>query len=452
MKRVIQFLFLLALFFLISCAEVLPQEKLSQQQFPLGAFLGGGHKTDPLLYQSVSESGMKWVSQYAAENTNSLLQDFNLIAMNQANPQDYIAYYATAYYSKWNAEQNQLDLDKVGVKHKYGQMTTWITGQDTILCWSSLGLTSPADSVVYGPHYHQEKRYKRWYEGYDPYSSLTYTPRYKMALQYDPELVNPNEEVCKLTIRVRHAKLVNGDWTGEVPDDTLKGPYTLKVSDFPSDGSFKYFYLDDDTLWYQYPQEFWTNLSKGNYEYPLPGQIITYDDMGPMNGVEFLVNWLRDDDLCTLYIDEIEVYDNDGWNEYVQNPERVIDSIQTYTERFSNWANLKYWYSHDEPYTQDAYTPMHIVDSLVQSFGGSPVLSYFYPSWRITVNGDSQLVKYYNMVQPEKLMIDYYPMSAAYDVFRWEDLEVTRQQFQIAHPLQPGFWYAAQLKRLMEGR
>ncbi|MBK6915196.1 MAG: hypothetical protein IPH11_16600 [Ignavibacteriales bacterium] len=49
-------------------------------------------------------------------------------------------------------------------------------------------------------------------------------------------------------------------------------------------------------------------------------------------------------------------------------------------------------------------------------------------------------------------MIDFYPISADYDIVRWEDLESTRQQFQIAHSLQPGFWYAAQLKRLMEGR
>lgn len=438
MKRAIQFLFLLALFFFY--LDVFAQEQTSSQKFPLGAFLGSSHKTDPLLYQSFSEAGMNTVVQYADENTHNLLEDFELIASNQKDKTDYIAYYATAYYSKWNAEQNQLDLDKAGVKHKYGQIAEW--QGDT--CWSTIGLTSPADSLIYGPHYHQEKRYKRWYEGYNAYANLTYTPRYRMALQYNPELVNPDEEVCKLTIRVRHAKFVNGVWTGEVPNDTLKGPYTLKVSDFPSDGSFKYFYADDDTLWYQYPQEFWTSSSKGNYETPLPGQTITYNDMGPMNGVEFLVNWLRDDDLCTLYIDEIEVYDNDGWNRYVDDPISVIDTIASYTFQYSAWPNLKYWYSHDEPYSQDAYIPMHIVDSLVQSFGGSPLITEFYPYWNITVNGDSQLVKYYNTVKPEKLMIDYYPMSAAYNVVRWEDLESTRQQFQIAHSLQSGFWNVTQ--------
>ncbi|MBK7378274.1 MAG: T9SS type A sorting domain-containing protein [Ignavibacteriales bacterium] len=440
MKRAIQFLFPLALFFFH--LDVFAQEQPSSQKFPIGSFIGDGHDTDPQLYNSFIAAGMNTIAQYADENTKPFMTNLDVIALNQNNAQDYIFYYATSYYSKWNAEQNQLDLDKVGVKHKYGQMTTWITGQDTVLCWSSLGLTSPADSLVYGPHYHQEKRYKRWY--YDSYANLSYTPRYRMALQYDPELVNPNEEVCKLTIRVRHAKLVNGDWTGEVPDDTLKGPYTLKVSDFPSDGSFKYFYLDDDTLWYQYPEEFWTSSSKGNYETPLPGQTITYNDMGPMNGIEFLVDWLRDDNLCTLYMDEIEVYDNDGWNKYVDDPSAVSDTIQSYTQNYSDWSNLKYWYSHDEPYSQDAYLPMHIVDSLVQNAGGSPLITYFYPYWGITVNGDSQLVKYYNSVKPEKLMIDYYPMSETYDVVRWEDLESTREQFQIAHSLQPGFWYVGQ--------
>ena len=382
MKRLKQFLFLLALLFSVSSSSILSQEQPSTQQFPLGAFLGASHKTDPLLYQSFSESGMNTVIQYAEDNTHNLLEDFDLIASNQKDKSDYIAYYATAYYSKWNAEQNQLDLDKVGVKHKYGQPAKWQNDS----CWSTIGLTSPSDSLVYGPHYHQEKRYKRWYEGYDPYLSLTYTPRYRMALQYDPELVNPNEEVCKLTIRVRHAKFVNGIWTGEVPDDTLKGSYTLKVSDFPADGSFKYFYLEEGGLSYQYPQEFWTNLSKGNYEFPLPGQTITYDDMGPMNGVEFLVNWLRDDDLCTLYIDEIEVYDNDGWNKYILDPQTVLDNIQSYTQNYSDWSNLKYWYSHDKPYSQDAYVPMHIVDSLVRSVQGGLLITEFYPSWK-PVNG-----------------------------------------------------------------
>jgi hypothetical protein len=436
MKRAVQFLFLLALFFFH--LDVFAQEQPSPQKFPIGSFIGDGHNTDLQLYSSFIEAGMNTIAQYADENTKPFMTNLDVIALNQDNAQDYIFYYATSYYSKWNAEQNQLDLDKVGVKHKYGQPAKWQNDS----CWSTIGLTSPADSLVYGPHYHQEKRYKRWY--YDSYANLSYTPRYRMALQYDPELVNPNEEVCKLTIRVRHAKFVNGVYTDSVFNDTLKGPYTLKVSDFPSDGSFKYFYLDDGTLWYQYPEEFWTSSSKGNYETPLPGQIVTYNDMGPMNGIEFLVDWLRVDNLCTLYMDEIEVYDNDGWNEYIQNPERVIDSIQTYTERYSNWPNLKYWYSHDEPYTQDAYLPMHIVDSIVQDAGGSPLITYFYPYWDIMVNGDSQLVKYYNTVKPEKLMIDYYPMSATYDIVRWEDLESTRQQFQIAHSLQPGFWYVGQ--------
>lgn len=441
MKRAIQFLFLLALFFFR--LDVFAQELPGSQKFPIGSFIGAGHDTDPQLYSSFIATGMNTIAQYADENTKPFMTNLDVIALNQNNAQDYIFYYATCYYSKWESENVQTDKDKVGVKHKYGQMATWITGQDTLLCWSSLGLTSPADSLVYGPHYRQEKYYKRWYNDLTP----VYRTRFNMALDYTPETVNPNENVCVIKVKYRYAevlKFYNPPKDTFILHDTVFVQDTLKISDFNEDGLFKYFELPT----YAYPSKFGYG--------PVPEKVqiyndevdTSYTDSNGDNGIQFCVDWLRDNNLCTLYIDCAEVYDQDGWDEYLEptGHQQVLNNIQTYLQPYSDsdWPNLKYWYSHDEPYTQDAYTPMHIVDSLVQSFGGSPLITYFYPYWGITVNGDSQLVKYYNMVQPEKLMIDYYPMSAKYDIVRWEDLESTRQQFQIAHSLQPGFWYVGQ--------
>jgi hypothetical protein len=134
----------------------------------------------------------------------------------------------------------------------------------------------------------------------------------------------------------------------------------------------------------------------------------------------------------------------DGWNDFIDRPEETADLIKNYAQSYSGWSNIINWYAHDEPNSIDAYIPMHVVDSLVRNAGGAPLITEIYPNYRVLVNGDSQLVRYYNTAKPQTLMIDFYPVSKDFYPIRPFDLEATRNQFQISHSLQPGGWYIAQ--------
>ncbi len=420
-------------FSVLICTIQIPAQQGQQPppEFIIGAFLGRDTRTNQAVYNTFDSTGMNTVVQYAHDSTRSYLEDYNVIANNADRPQDWIQHYATGFYSKWEAEQDQTVDTLIGVKHKFGQLEEWLGKQ----CWSTKGLSSPADSLLYGPHYRREKEYQRWLYNSNPYyRRVYYNAKYRMAL-HNPYSVNPNEEVCRITARVRHAVLVNGVWTGHVVDDTLGVPITLKVSDFPQDGSFKEFLIVDYSYLPDYPER----LNESKLEIPSE-EDTAYTDSDGENGIEFLVEWLRDDTLCTLYVDYVEVYDDDGWDDYLSDPQTVIDNIQSYAQSYSGWDNIIYWFAHDEPYTIDAYIPMHTVDSLVRDVRGAPLITEFYPSWQVFVNNDSQLVRYYNMVQPRTLMIDFYPISKDYYPIRAFDLEATRNQFQICHTLQPGFF------------
>jgi hypothetical protein len=76
---------------------------------------------------------------------------------------------------------------------------------------------------------------------------------------------------------------------------------------------------------------------------------------------------------------------------------------------------------------------------------GIPIITEFYPYWTHDglINGEDFLQQWYDIAQPEKLMIDYYPFSPLYP-FRFLDAELLRLRFQKCYELQPGFWYSAQ--------
>ena len=431
-------------------ATISAQEQTSQE-FPIGAYFNSQTRTDPDYYNLFDSTGMDWIVQYAGSNTQGYVSPYNLMADNADASTDYIMYYSTAWYSKWEAEEDQEDINKVGVKHSAGEVANWIDGNDTVSCWSTTGIATTKNKIVYGPHYHQEKLYKRWW--YQPpesrYTRLKYIPRFRMALANRGNYLE-NDPICNIYVVVRHCWVDENNHWGENLDDTLKGPITLYASDFPSDSSFKDFYLGSpDSNWYQYRTEFRDN--------PYDNKISAPENLGRHwtdlyggQGVQFCVDWLRNDDKYTLYIDYIEVYDDEGWNEYLnpQTQNQVITNIQTYAQNFSDWSNLKYWMGHSEPFSIDAYTPIKTVDAIIDSaFTGGilpRLMTTFYPYWETLINNDVHLERYYNSVIPEKLMIDFYPFLAGYTSARFDDWEFFRQQLQIASELQPGFYYWAQ--------
>ena len=397
------------------------EESQKNSEFIIGAFFSreAGEKE----FKSFEKSGMNTVVCRADEETRKYISKYNVIANNADSKEDWIQHYATGFYTKWEAEENQKIKDAVGIKHKCGKEAIW----KNKLCWSSKDYSARSCSLMYGPHYKQEKRYKRWMYGCR--DCIDYTVSYRMALDYNSRL-NKNENVCRIKVVHRYARLLGSKF--DLIDEVL-AQKTLKVSDFPSDGSFKSFKLSP----YRYNLKF-TQNSVDKY---------TYKDRFGDNGIQYQVEWLRNDEQCTLYIDYVEVYDKEGKNFNSENSlqtTEAVRNIKSYVKKYSDWKNIKYWFANDEPSSLDAYTPMRLVDSLVRSEGGAPLITEFYPDWRITVNGDSQLVRYFNMAQPQKLMIDIYPFSPTKNPPVSSKLESLRQLFAIAHNLQPDFYYVGQ--------
>jgi hypothetical protein len=437
-----QIILALLLFTALAIAQELPP-----QEFIFGGTSFRTDKHSPDFYNKFSESGMNFLSQYADDISRGYLLGLDFEAVNGERLDEWIFYYSTAYYSKWETEEDQQTWDKVGVKHDTGSLANYLGRQ----CWSTEGLSSPACSLVYGPHYHQEKVYKRWpdkdkypeYQDYDRYD-LRYTPRFIMALT-NPYSVPDTQVVCRLYVVATYRE-ANPNPYGNDTDIVLK-ERTLRVYDFAPYDSFKTFYLGEivDTAWYQYPPEFRDPQDGSNKRENLPSEGIQYFDRWGGQGVQFCIDWLRNDDKCTLYIDYVEVYDNDGGNDFANDLSEVVDKIIDYAEDFpqSEWPNMKYWAGCDEPSSLDDYIPMKTVDSILDSIGAPRLLTTFYPWWEITVNKDTQLVRYYNTVHPEKLMIDFFPFVDFRDPAGFEDWETTRKMLQICSSLDSNFYYQA---------
>ena len=420
-------------FFLFSMIST-AQESKQNKEFYIGAKFGNEVAKIEETFNSYLECGFNSVWWGAYSDTKKYLDKLNgtFLAENGRSRKDYIHHYATGYYSNWEAEQDQVS-NRVGVKHQYGKNTTW----KGVKCWSTIGLSSPNDSLIYGPHYRQEKRYKRWLykePGWNRYE-VNYNVRFRMALNYIPGSVSQNEDVCIIKVVYRSVRQYPGGW--DPPEDKVFIQKTLKVKDFSRDGKFNYIYFDRT---YNYPEKFlipeWDNPPQSQY---------TYNDTEAGLGIQFRVDWLRKDKLCTLYVDNIEVYDDDGWDDVIKDPIGIVQKIKKYAASYSDWPYLKYWFVHDEPYSIDAFLPYHIVESIVMDTTNAQLITEFNPYWTHDgkINGEDFLQMWYDIAKPQKLMIDYYPFSPDYS-FRLDDIEALRLRFQKCHTLQPGFWYSAQ--------
>jgi hypothetical protein len=400
---------IILLLLLLNDITIAQEQSRPSEEFIIGTPIFHELSTNPDIFNSFVELGMNTIHQRADNDTKNLLDSYNLVAYNTKNEFEYIHYYSSAYYSKWEAEQNLTgeDTARVGFKHKGGQSAYWYDPElnDTVLCWSTEELSAPACSLMYGPHYRQDKLYKRWY-GYNNRYDLKYTPRFRMALDNHGG-ADLNEDVCVIKVVFRYKN----------PDDSLHYDTTfiartLKVGDFDTSGKFDDFYLNPIPLlgWYEYypgfilPEKF--TLIEGSQ------LAVNFIDWESYTGIQFWVDWLMDDTLCTLYIDYAEVYDNDGWNAYLQDPIGVSDSITAYAQSFSDWNNITYWGGTDEPYSIDCYTPIRIVDSLIQKVNPNvPLLVTFNPTWWHTfdVNGEDEVLPFYDRANLDKFRFNYLP-------------------------------------------
>ncbi|MBT8379150.1 MAG: hypothetical protein KJN64_07960 [Ignavibacteria bacterium] len=394
------------------------EETASDSQFPLGTFLRLSANSE-IGYAALKNSGLNTVIQYGNSNTFEWLKDFNVIAENTADPQDLINHYAMGYYTKWEAEESQQDEKRTGLLHSSGKSTQW----NNKSCWSTIGTRGKILKLVYGPHYRQDKKYRQHY-----YSNtfVNYTARFRLALDYNQNKTQSNESVCVIKVVYKYTELFKskpGTW--KVREKVLSAK-TLKINEFPENGNFENFEL---------------NYSYGNMLESKPSTS-NYLDKNENNGIQFQIDWL--DPEGELYLDHIEVFDSKIWKKFLNDPETESKRLKEYARRYFKYSNLKYWYACDEPNTIDSFTPLRMIDSLITSIGGPPVITEFYPPWDVNVNGDVFMKKYYEMVKPQQLMIDIYPISPNTNPSLQVRLESLRKVFALAHNQKPGFWYVAQ--------
>jgi hypothetical protein len=428
---------------------IIAQETPPTGEFPVGTQIGADHFMNPEMRDTLAAVGLNTLYNFAYDDRKTYLEDYNLIPQNDSSEYDRIYHYTTSFYSKWEAEENQTEEARVGVKHKAGTQAYWYDPElnENILCWSTEGLSAPACSLMYGPHYRQEKKYKRW-----GHPIVNYVVRFNMALS-NPQNVPGNEDVCKIKVVFRYK-----DMRDSLHYDVPFISRILKISDFNTDSSFKYIYFDENPnlRWYEYPDSLREPAKLDQIIEP-PAGTFSYVDYESYTGIQYWVEWLRNDNKCNLYIDYVELYDNDGWNEYIGNPTQTSYFIKSYADSFKTmgWNNIIYWSGVDEPSNIDTYTPVHIVDSLIRSYPvlAPPVGTVFNATWTADhkVNGEDQMVQYFNMAKPTKLHYSCNPCTQWNPVLTFDEVEWFRFNLQRASALDSNFWYNAQTHGLKTG-
>ncbi|GIV45435.1 MAG: hypothetical protein KatS3mg036_0253 [Ignavibacterium sp.] len=418
------------------------QEQPQNPDFTYGVF---SHLNTSWNYQNakayLDSAGFNYIIDGIIPDTTTALNQ-NLIGIKESSPQDYIGYYSKGYYSKWEAERNEFVFGRVGFKHPhkngtppylYGQVETHLGAK----CWATQrDIGHRVDSVLWGPHYHQDKKYD--YGFWDPNPKITYIASYRMAFSNIPQK-SQDDEVCKMKVTYSYRY-------GVFPDTHIVviplNEKLLRVRDFPADSSFRNF-----TISYQLPDGYIIR-DRRMPENIIPSADTLYEDDVVLSGIEFKLEWSG---IGKLYIDYVEVYDSTVWGQdFMMNPQQreiTVNRIKNMAQQYGNISKLKYWYVNDEPNSIDTYLPMRIVDSLLNTVTpGKNTITEIYPNWRGEFNGEHHLKQFVQVSNTKKLMIDHYPAytGQAY----WEGLDYFQNSLQWAWEAQPNFWYVAQAQAL----
>ena len=276
----------------------------------------------------------------------------------------WIYHYLTGYYSKWEAEENQNDLAEVGLKHQYGDTATW----KGVKCWSTKTISTSKDSVIYGPDYRQDKIYNRSFFRYMIDGVVSYIPRFSMALDKKAR-IDPDEDVCIIKTLYKYK-----DKNTDTYHDTTFLARKLKIEDFDTSGNFKYIYFNiiPHLAMYRYHQEYILHQDENDIQNSQsPKNIIDWE---AYTGIQFKIDWLRSDTLCTLYIDYIEVVDDYGWKDYIDFPHLRIKILKDYIGNYMNWKYIPFLSSQIKLTSIDNYLPVTIIDSLFKSEGAPTLL------------------------------------------------------------------------------
>lgn len=416
----------------ISLTILLYPQQQNTPEFPIGVFVTSDIiYNNSAAYDSLLQSGVNYIVQEAHSFNNTLTQPFNLIAANTKTEGDVIDFYSNGIYSKWQAERDDPDTWVTGFKHMFGEKVNYLG----VECWSTGSQTAARDSLLYGPHYAQEKKYERL--NYQPFyhKTITYLVQYRIAFK-NPLNLPDTTKICKLKVRYG----ING--TSTCTTDVSIYNYidfkdsVLTVGHFP-DTTFQTF-----TIKYNFPQYLipvYNEYDKGiNYA------SITYMDNCPKTGVEFMLDWFGKGELLIDYIDVVDSAIGINFLDEV-NLNIIKSQISAYLSTYnSGWDHLKYWYIRDEPHWIDCYLPSNLMERWIDSISGGRfhTITEFYPGWFGYKNGDIDIYKYKEIAQPYKLMIDYFPFTTSVAVPEY--LGYLQGRFQECSQADSAFWYVGQ--------
>ncbi len=340
---------IITLLMLITAAEMYPQGTPAETEFPIGAFIS----ENPASYERIDSSGINYMMGGFTEFTEN--STIKLLGCKADAPDAYISKYAMGYYTRWQAERDTYANLETGIKHpgngiQYtnGSVENYL-GAD---CWASDSSTGETiNNLIWGPNYKQDKIY-RWY--LYPDQLVPFVAEFRIAFTHSEQYLDTTS-VCKLTIFYQYKWKVTDADTGSA--SVILAESILRVSDFPADTFYKFM------LQYHYPDRLAKDGPRDLPGYQMVNPDTTIIDMDPGTGIEFRIDFYGKG---KLYTDWVQVYDQNIWGDYINNPDTVATNIKTFANAHSSWNSLEYWFAYEEPKTIDSYTPFRIVDSLLQ--------------------------------------------------------------------------------------
>lgn len=369
--------------FIISVVITVSSMINAQAKFPVGVYsnIQAGGTSDHVFLDSIKSLGANWII-HESRNSNKAKLESNFDSLILSNcsvaDTDAIHYYSSGCYSKWEAEENVAD-GNIGIKHDFGHDTT-VGG---ITCWTSQNNTANRGSfLIRGPNYYQDIKYKI------PETGGYITYKLNMRLKRGNEYLGGSLDTLALVYVTYNNTM-------------LADPFVIYVNQVTSSFSIK-------TLTYNcsaFPK------TEGNINNS-SSHMNRYSAIKQDNeNVQFKIKWFGN---YVLLVDYIEVMDVEIWENYLSNTSAVLSKIQTQLNKFSSWPKVKYFYSLDEPSSQDNYIPYKTIQDVVLSYQyGKPLITALVPidPYTNVFHGEKSIPKWINTATPQKLMFDLYPFN-----------------------------------------
>ena len=449
-----------SLFFLLAVNKTAAQDssQTTGREFVVGSFIQSSpdlEYTQLNNYQQIKDLGLNSVHQIARkelppdppypfqESNLNLLKDFKYIyaandsgtggdpTFNAKRPEniDWISYFTQAKYTKWEAEGSPVfnENDGEDIKIKYEMGTTYVDGERTVRR-SGMSQSDSGKFMIMGPDYWQYPRYTYTNPGWN-WTPINYKANFILNIQ---DTTGPRVPVCEISVTYSFT-----DTNGVYYADSTLAIDTIYSDEF--EGDYKAF-----PLFYSY--DIFDGTDSEEY-YTLPTFLDAYDEtqtdgIGLNIGAktQFKVKWLGTKE---LFVDYIEVYDIDIWENYfILHFPSLISNITSYDQEFANqnsefYERLKYYYTQDEPGSIDCYEPLRKIQEIMDSIGvQADLMTHWFPAWNGRRQGDMTFPVYKQLAQPKKLNFWYFPYLVEKDGTWLADefgLEQFRNVLQLAN-------------------